>query len=140
MAASHSIHHPSLSPPHQSQYNSTNKRDRKRIHIESRIKDIAANLSANRDVNLRTQLNSIQRDIVYITRAELYIGTRLKDHPEDLIAEVANVNVMGVVLEAEPSKFPLGRHAVKFAERVNNAMDERDGNIANLQVKINDGW
>ena len=135
MAATHTIRHASLSPSHQSQYNTTNKRDRKRTHIESRVKDIAASLSANRDVNLRTQLNSIQRDIVFVTRAELYVGTRLKDHPEDLVAEVASVNAMGLPLEAEPTKYPLGRHAVKFVERVNNAMDERDGNIANLQVR-----
>lgn len=135
MAASHTIHHPSLTPPLQSQYSTTNKRDRKRTHLESRVKDIAANLAANRDINLRTQLSSVQRDIVYISRSELYTGIRLKDHPEDLVAEVANVNAMGVSSEAEPTKYQLGRHAIKFVERVNNAMDERDGNIANLKVK-----
>ena len=136
MAASHSIRYPSLSPtlPSATHTQAISKRDRKRAHIESRVKEIAANLTAARDVNIKTQLSTIQRDVAFITRAKLYVGNRLNDHPDDLVTEVPNVNALGAVIDTEPQRLPLGRHAVRFVERVNNAMDERDGNIANLHV------
>jgi hypothetical protein len=133
MAATNSVRRLSATPPLTQQ--PLSKRDKKRSQIENRVKDIAAGLTAHRDVNLRTQLNALSRDMLYINRAELYAAKRLDDQAEDLVTEIPNINAMGS-LEPETARLPLGSNAARFVEQVNCAMDERDANIANLHVSF----
>ena len=109
------------------------KRDKKRGQIDNRVKELVAARHANRDANLRAQLNALSRDIHYINRAELYQNQPLGDGPDDLMAEVASVTASGTG-EPEITKVPLGRNAAQFAEQINNAMEERDASLTNVHV------
>ena len=109
------------------------KRDKKRGQIDNRVKELVAARHANRDTNLRAQLNALSRDIHYINRAELYQNQPLGDGPDDLMAEVASVTASGTG-EPEITKVPLGRNAAQFVEQVNNAMEERDASLTNVHV------
>lgn len=114
------------------------KRDKKRSQIENKVKELLAARHANRDANLRAQLNALSRDIHYINRADLYQNQPLGDGPDDLMAEVASVAAFGTG-EAEITKVPLGKNAAQFVDMVNDAMEERDASLTNVNVSLS-GW
>ena len=131
MASSSAIRHLSGTPPLPQP--PLNKRDKKRSQLENRVRDIAAGMAANRDVNLRAQLNALSRDMLFITGANLYLPQRLDDGPNDMMAEVASIRTSGSG-ETETTRVPLGRNAARFVEQINNAMDHRDSSLQSLVV------
>ena len=121
----------SPSPAHTQQ--PLSKRDKKRSQIENRAKELLATRNANRDSNLRAQLNALSRDIQYINRADLYQNQPLGDAPDDLMAEVASIPASGSG-EPEITKVPLGKNAAQFVDDINDAMEERDASLTSVHV------
>jgi hypothetical protein len=124
----HSSHRrPSASPT--SQY-PLSKRDKKRNAIENRLKDIVTSFSNNREYHLRAQLNALTRDIHFITRVDSYQNKPLDDGADDLTTEIGSVtgSVDG------DTRVPLGRFAAQFVDQVNEAMEERDTALTEVDV------
>ena len=108
------------------------KREKKRSAIENRLKEITTSFTANRDMRLRNQLNSIARDIIYINQCDPHQDKPLDDGPDDLMLDVSGAPVSAST-EGE-SRVPLGKHALNFVNDVNDAMEDRDANLVKTHV------
>ena len=113
--------------------------------MQDRLNDIITNFAGNRDVYYRTQLQEYHTDINYITHASLYDNKLLPDQ-NDEVSEHTTVNGTGShrhgltngVAKAEPIQ-KLGRHAAKFIQDVNDAVEQRDADLVTLAVSLH-GW
>jgi hypothetical protein len=123
--------HRRLSASPTSQY-PLSKRDKKRNAIENRLKDIMTTFSTNREYHLRAQLNALTRDIHFITKVDSYQNKPLDDGADDLTTEIGSVtgSVDG------DNRVPLGRYAGQFVEQVNDAMEERDATLTEVDVSV----
>lgn len=108
------------------------KRDKKRQGTEQRLKDIVSHFSNERDIHSRYQLNGILRDMVYIARADPYQNAPLDDSAADMAAEYTSALGPGASeVESNPH---LGKYALEFVTVVNDAMEERDARITEVEV------
>lgn len=133
----------SATPPNHQQ--PLSKRDKRRNAIDQRLRDLESNFRGNREVHSRAQLNALSRDINYIYRANPYDAKLLEDSADDLGTSVPNStgdNVHsglrgggpGVLPMDSDNRVPLGKWASMFVEEINNAMEERDTALTELEV------
>ena len=124
-----SARRPSATPPLSQQ--PLSKRDKRRIAIENRLKDISASFASNRDAHLRSQLNALSKDIVFINRADPYQNGILDDGLDDLGGGGSSIAAGAVDRDM---RVPLGKHALQFVNDINDAMEERDAGLTNVHV------
>lgn len=129
------------SPPDDSRTGSPappiSKRDKRRTQLSDRLRDMISSFNTNIRPHYDAQVNAIQVDIKLIEDAELHANKPLEDSGDD-IAEMIG-NVVGSRVPAEPIAeedfyAQAGRWYGQFAREVNNAMEERDVNLALLKV------
>ena len=130
----------SPSPPQQN----VNKRDKKRMAMTERLTEISSNFAENRDALYRDRLRSYQADIAFINAAQLYDNKPLDDvgSLEALNASAA-ASTQGSVRTTQlqsngnsgaPFPTSLGRHAAKFAQEVNDALEQKDASLVEVTV------
>ena len=103
--------------------------------IQDRLADIVQNFTENRDANYRKQLQQYQADINFINSAQLYNDRPLLE-PGENEGEEAGVKTTrpqqpnllngNARVEALPKT---GKHATRFVQEINDAMEERDTNL-----------
>ena len=110
-----------------------------------RLNDITNSFNVNRDTYSKNQLNSLSRDMNYITRANIYQPHLLDDTADDIFAainssinDVVNNGMRGGALmngfgDAE-MRNGSGRWSTVFTQEINNAMEERDAQLTQLMV------
>ena len=118
----------SATPPLAQQ--SLSKRDKRRIAIETRLKDISTSFASNRDAHLRSQLNALSKDIVFIGKADLYQNGVLDDGI-DSAGDASSIVASSADTE---SRVILGKYALRFVNDINDAMEERDAGLTNVHV------
>ncbi|KAI9811767.1 MAG: hypothetical protein M1827_005312 [Pycnora praestabilis] len=119
------------------------KRDKRRNLLSDRLNDLTASFAQNRDTHYRQQLQALQIDMNLIMRAEPYSGTPLADTGDEIAEMVTSAvtgnnshNGMNGQRRSEGDGAALaGRWYAKFAEDVNNAMEDRDAGLTMLSNK-----
>ena len=121
------------------------KRDKRRNATMERLNDINATFALNREAHSRAQLNSLTRDINYISRADLYQPKLLDDTADEIYAaaeaSIAKTNQLGLRSGTLAGGFGdgearagTGKWAAIFTQQVNDAMEERDAQLTALAV------
>jgi hypothetical protein len=117
------------------------KRDKRRNAMEARIKEMNTTFTSHREAYSRAQLNSILRDINYITHADPYDLKPLEDYPDDLGNELPSygaeqtISRGGTVGHSEAdARTALGKWAATFVDSVNDAMELRDTEVTEVMV------
>ena len=111
-----------------------------------RLNDITNSFNVNRDMYSKNQLNSLSRDMNYITRANIYQPHPLEDTADDIFAainnsvtDIINNGMRGGALmngfgDAE-TRTGSGKWSAIFTHEINNAMEERDAELTQLMVR-----
>ncbi len=134
---------PNGSPPTQP----LSKRDKRRSLLADRLSDLTASFSNNRDAHYRQQLQALQVDMNLINNADPYSDKPLEDTGDE-IANMVNVAAGGNPqagangsqggnqrrLEVDTAQLA-GKWYARFAEKVNNAMEERDAKLTTVKVR-----
>ena len=130
----------SPSPPQQN----VNKRDKKRMAMTERLTEISSNFAENRDALYRERLRSYQADITFINTAQLY-----ENKPLDEVESLEHLNANPVAStqgnlrtsqlqpngnSGAPNPISLGKHAVLFAQEVNDALERKDASLVEVAV------
>ena len=134
----------SRSPPPQQ---NLSKRDKRKLQLEDRLQEISRNFRQNRDFEYRSQLQTIQSDITYISAADPYKDQPLNDTPEDVVEEITSGitrNNQGpargshVSPGAAKGKAPerAGKFAMAYIDEINDAMEEKDAQLTLLAVSL----
>ncbi len=124
------------------------KRDRRRTALADKLNEITMAFSQNRDAHYRQQMQQLQADIHLIMCADPCQNEPLEDNGE-IIAQMVDAflrELPGAVSmnplngQSVPYRPDLedpamkGRLYAKFAEQINNAMEERDAQLTMLSV------
>ena len=125
----HNARNRSATPPPAQQ--PLSKRDKRRIAIENRLKDISSSFASNRDAHLRSQLNTLSKDIIFINRADPYQNGILDD---GIDGSVGNVSSIGTISGDTETRAPFGKYALQFVNDINDAMEERDAGLTSVHV------
>jgi hypothetical protein len=117
------------------------KRDKRRTNIEQKFKDLVSNFSQNREAQLRAQLNALSRDMYFINQANPYQNKPLADFAGDLFIDIGALdNSVAGGQRGEPSstnsdtRVPVGKFAAQYVEQINDAMEERDADLTEVDV------
>ena len=112
-----------------------------------RLNDITTAFNVNRDTYSKNQLNSLSRDMNYITRANVYQPHPLEDTADDIFAAINN-SITDVVSNGMrggalmngfgdmETRTGSGKWSAIFTQEINNAMEERDADLTQLMVCI----
>ncbi len=96
-----------------------------------------ASFADNRDQHYRAQLQAVQVDMNLIMNADPYSNSPLDESPEG-INELINAATNGSLAPGSETQADyiaqVGKHYTKFVEEVNDAMEERDCDLAMLMV------
>ena len=130
-------------PPHQA----INKRDKKRMAMADRLGEISNNFAENRDDFYRERLRSFHADIAYISSARLYENKYLDDMGIDTVEDLnhsAAASTQGSVRTTQQAQLngkgrlqisaALGKHAAAFVQGVNDALEQKDADLATAAV------
>ena len=110
-----------------------------------RLNDINASFNVNREAYSRIQLNSLSRDMNYISRADLYQPKPLDDSADEIYAattaSTADNNHISIrsggaingLTDGEP-RAGTGKWSAIFIQEINNAMEERDAQLTETAV------
>lgn len=118
-------------PPPQS------KRDKKRNMLSEKLENMVNTFSQNLRPHYEAQASALHVDIHLITRADLVENRPLDDDPEEidkLIFGIVGHNIAGTGAQ-DDFVARAGAHYTKFVHDVNDAMEERDVNLALLAVR-----
>lgn len=121
------------------------KQRKRRNALAERLKDISVSFAQNRDDNYRKQLQTLQLDINHINHAQPYENAPLDDLSSDILEEInaavpmnaneaLHTSMMGgrsSDLEALPRA---GSRFSRYAQEVNDAMEERDTQLTLVAV------
>lgn len=111
------------------------KRDKKRQAVENRISNIAESFAQNRDGHSRTQLSAITSDILFIIRSNAYANKPLDDTADEPFSDNASLPSAAGSIDGEVSRtLPLGKFGQRFVDNVNDAMEERDARVTEVDV------
>ncbi len=127
-------------PPNQA----VSKRDKRKIALTDRLRDISANFANNRDFYYRQQLQTYQVAMNYINVANPYENKPLDDLGDDIIQNISDTvsgNTQGGQRAGQAGSQPRFRApprsskwAATFIQEVNDAMEERDTQLTLLAV------
>ncbi|KAH0550906.1 hypothetical protein GP486_007730, partial [Trichoglossum hirsutum] len=128
-------------PPHPQ-----SKRDKRRTALSDRLAEINESFSQNRDSHYRQQLQALQIDMGLIVRAKPYAETPLEDSAEVIEGLVSAATGNGTAKTSGMSHLGgghrrqdgevaalAGKVYAAFVEEVNDAMEQRDAELALLQ-------
>ena len=108
------------------------KREKRKNAMVDRLRDISANFAENREYHYRRQLQSLQRDVNYITYAQPYRDQPLEeldDSDGDGLAFVSGIVSGNGERQPRPGKW-----ARKFEEEMDNAVEDRDAQLTLIVV------
>ncbi|MCJ1354138.1 MAG: hypothetical protein MMC33_004125 [Icmadophila ericetorum] len=137
--------HSATPPPSQP----ISKRDKRRNATMERLNDINLTFTMNREAHSRAQLNSLTRDMNYISRVDLYQPKLLDDTADEIygateatIAETSRLGlrsgtINGSLVDGE-ARAGTGKWAAIFTQQVNDAMEERDAQLTALANRHQD--
>ena len=133
--ARYRINQRSPSPPPQQ---SLNKRDKKRIAMAERLTEISNNFAENRDSLYRERLRGFQVDIAYINGAQLYDNKPLDDMPRAKHTDQERgLNAQSQAsANISTSSSQLGKHAARFAQDINAALEDKDARLVDVAVSF----
>ncbi len=111
--------------------------------MEDRLAQISNDFSRDRDLIYRKQLHAFQLDIDYIRHAELYTEKVLEECDEgcteDTTPSAAASTSGRVVAHAQPNgnavSGRIGVNASRFAQKINDAIEQRDADLATVAVR-----
>lgn len=116
------------------------KRDKKRQAVENRITNITDSFAQTREAHSRTQLSAITSDIVSIIRANAYANKPLDDTADEAFSDIISLPSAAGSIDGDVARsLPLGKFGQSFVDDVNDAMEERDARITDVDVRIPPG-
>ena len=106
------------------------------------MKDLDFSFMSHREPYSRVQLNMLSRDIAFINLANPYDAKPLEDYADDMGAELALYGADSTIgmlrgggnLSDAESRPPLGKHAARFVQDVNDTMERRDTELTEIVV------
>jgi hypothetical protein len=113
------------------------KRDKRRNMMSERLNDMVSLFSSNLRPHYDAQASALHVDIHLITRANPNENKPLEDDPEEidkLVYGIVGNNVPATADAQDDFVARAGQQYTKFVHEVNNAMEERDMNLAALAV------
>lgn len=124
------------------------KQKKRRNALVERLEEISSNFALHRDDYYRKQLQTLQFDINYINRAQPYENAPLNDIHSDIFNEMISSLTANTGeahrASAGGSRMPdmevpprAGIWASKYAQEINDAMEERDAQLTLVAVWIN---
>ncbi|KAL8869245.1 MAG: hypothetical protein Q9174_004415, partial [Haloplaca sp. 1 TL-2023] len=126
---------PAAGPSNNNGFHHVTKREKRRNVMLEKLRDTATNFDQNREYHYRRQLQSLQRDVNYITYANPYRDLGLEElddsDGDDLPSAVGVVSGNG---EKQPRA---GKWARKFNEEVGNAEEDRDAQLTLVMERHN---
>ncbi|KAI9659218.1 MAG: hypothetical protein M1831_003800 [Alyxoria varia] len=128
----------SLSPHSQPSTAPANRRDKKRVQLADKLREMAEHFDNNEHDHYFAQMGAIQCDINLVMCADPIKDGPLPDDPEDIAKAVAEAREgftrgRQISAEAEGSFAALsGRTYSRFVEAVNDAIETRDEDLTSL--------
>ena len=127
-SSSHHQYRPDRRSPSPLAQQAGNKRDKRRLALQDRLNEIVASFTSNRDVHCRKQMHQYHNDSNYINSAALYQNKPLEEPGED------GEPRWRLWLQKLTTAVRLGRYATGFIQDVNDALEQRDADLAALAV------
>lgn len=117
------------------------KRDKRRNMLAEKLSEMMSSFSDNRDSHYRAQLAALQADITLILKADPYTNKALDDAGEeatDLVTSVMGNNVPNAPSAGTDYVAQCGKYYARFVDAVNDAIEDRDRDLAMLWVRMLD--
>ena len=108
-----------------------------------RLNDITISFNANREAYSRIQLNSLSRDMNFISRADIYQPKPLDDSADEIYAATTASTMDNTVVRGggtingladNEARAGTGKWSAIFTQEINNAMEERDAQLTQTVV------
>lgn len=115
------------------------KRDKRRNMLADKLSEMMASFSDNRDSHYRAQLAALQADINLILKADPYTNKPLEDAGEEaseLIASIMGNSALTAPSAGADYVAQCGKHYGRFVDSVNDAIEDRDRDLAMLFVSL----